>query len=81
MLRFKEYLEEGKLSIANLEKRKDGVKRGDIVHDWIKSNKPVKIDGNDVLLTYIDPSLFILLAIHNFIFGLIYFLTIVLSGC
>jgi hypothetical protein len=56
MLRFKEYLEEGKLSIANLEKRKDGVKRGDIVHDWIKSNKPVKIDGNDVLLTYIDPS-------------------------
>ena len=57
MKRFKQYLEEGKLSIDNLSKRKDGVERGKIVHDWIKSGETVKIDDVDVKLTYIDSSI------------------------
>ena len=66
MLSFKEFLSEGKLSIDNLSKRKDGVQRGKIVHAWIKSGEPIKIDDVDVVLTYIDPSFEVEFAAGNY---------------
>ena len=66
MLSFKEFLSEGKLSIDNLSKRKDGVERGKIVHARIKEKKPVKIDDVDVVLTYIDPSFEVEFAAGNY---------------
>tara|TARA_Y100001963_G_scaffold89602_1_gene123687 strand:+ start:759 stop:2096 length:1338 start_codon:yes stop_codon:yes gene_type:complete len=58
MLRFKQYLIEakGKLSFKDLSKFRSGAERGQIIHQWIKDKKPVKIDGSEKTLEYISTS-------------------------
>ena len=54
MKSFKGFLSEGKLAFVDLSKFRSGQERGQIIHNWIKSGKSVKIDGVDKFLKYIS---------------------------
>ena len=50
MKSFKGFLTEGKLSYADLAKTRSGSERGQIIHQWIKDKKPVKIAPIDKII-------------------------------
>ena len=56
MKSFKGFLTEGKLSFVDLSKLRSGSERGQIIHQWIKDKKLVKIDGSEKTLEYISTS-------------------------
>ena len=56
MKSFKGFLVEGKLAYADLSKTRSGKERGQIIHQWIKDKKPVKIGDSEKTLEYISTS-------------------------